>query len=154
MKKARNPFLSEAKIVWKSTFDKENKERFSTAQKFVDSECIRLMGRYTPMKTGYLMKSPILGTVIGSGEIVYNAPYARYQYYGVAYGPSFPIFENGEQVGFRSRKGVKKHSLNRPLQYSTAKHPQAQRLWFETMKKKHGQAILRGAAAISGGKVE
>ncbi len=36
--------------------------------------------------------------------------------------------------------------------YSKARHPQAQRLWFETMKKKHGEAILRGAAAIAGGK--
>lgn len=145
-----NGLFKEAKLEWKATFNKENKERFRNAQKFIDSEVIRLMGRYTPMRTGFLMKSAILGTVIGSGHIVYNCPYARYQYYGVVYGPNIPIYENGILVGFRSPK--QKHKTNRMLTYSKAKHPQAQRLWFETMKKKHSKAILRGAAAIAGGK--
>ncbi len=148
----KNAQFKEAKLVWKSTYDKENRERFSSAQKFVDSECIRLMGRYTPMRSGYLMKSPILGTKIGSGHIVYNSPYARYQYYGIVYGPNIPIFENGELVGFRSPPH--KRSTGRAMTYSKARHPQAQRLWFEVMKKKHSRAILRGAAAIAGGKVK
>ncbi len=126
------------------------RERLSKAQKFIDSECIRQMKPYTPFRTGMLERSATLGTVIGSGHIVYNSPYARYQYYGVVYGPNIPIYENGILVGFRSPK--QKHKTNRMLTYSKARHPQAQRLWFETMKKKHGEAILRGAAAIAGGK--
>lgn len=126
------------------------RERLSKAQKFIDSECIRQMKPYTPFRTGSLERSATLGTVIGSGRIVYNSPYARYQYYGVVYGPNIPIYENGILVGFRSPK--QKHKTNRMLTYSKARHPQAQRLWFEAMKKKHGEAILRGAAAIAGGK--
>ena len=126
------------------------RERLSKAEKFIDSECIRQMKPYTPFRTGMLERSATLGTVIGSGHIVYNSPYARYQYYGVVYGPNIPIYENGILVGFRSPK--QKHKTNRMLTYSKATHPQAQRLWFETMKKKHGEAILRGAAAIAGGK--
>ena len=41
--------------------------------------------------------------------------------------------------------------------YSTVNHqhggnPQGQRLWFEPMKRQHKGAILRGAAAIAGGR--
>ena len=57
-----------------------NKNGF--VQKFIDSECIRLMKPYTPMLSGVLIKSATLGSTIGSGEIVQIAPYARYQYYG------------------------------------------------------------------------
>lgn len=127
-------------------------EKFDKAQAFIDKECIRLMTPYTPMKTGLLVKSATLGTKIGSGHIIYASPYARYQYYGVVYGPNIPIFENGELVGFCSPK--KKHSTGRAINYSKTKHPQAQRLWFEAMKKKYGPAILRGAAAITGGKAK
>ena len=35
----------------------------------------------TPRRTGMLIKSGTLGTVIGSGEIEYLAPYARQQYH-------------------------------------------------------------------------
>lgn len=51
-------------------------------QKFIDSEVIRLSDPYTPMYTGYLKNNaPRLGTRIGSGKVVYKAPYAKRQYY-------------------------------------------------------------------------
>lgn len=50
-------------------------------QQFVDSECLRYMNPLTPRRTGFLIKSGTLGTVIGSGSIEYLAPYARRQYY-------------------------------------------------------------------------
>ena len=109
------------------------------------------MKPYTPFRSGVMEKSATLGTKIGSGKIVYNSPYARYQYYGVVYGPNIPIKENGVLVGFYSPQ--KKYRTNRHLSYDKSRHPQAQRLWFEVMKKKHNQAILRGAAAATGGKV-
>ena len=37
--------------------------------------------RLTPRRTGMLIKSGTLGTVVGSGSIEYLAPYARRQYY-------------------------------------------------------------------------
>ena len=39
------------------------------------------MNPETPRRTGVLIKSATLGTVIGSGEINQIAPYARRQYY-------------------------------------------------------------------------
>ncbi|MDO4863464.1 MAG: minor capsid protein [Ruminococcus sp.] len=140
-----------ADISW-GEFEKSIPKKFTDAQKFIDASCIKLMTPFTPMRNGILYKSATLGTKIGSGHIVYNSPYARYQYYGVVYGPNLPIFENGVLVGFFSPK--KKHPTNRELQYNKTRHPKAQRLWFEVMKKKHGPAILRGAAAIMGGKAK
>lgn len=49
-------------------------KRFSKAQKVLDSEVLRRCDPYVPMDTGMLKKSGILGTVIGSGKIVYTAP--------------------------------------------------------------------------------
>lgn len=124
--------------------------RLHEAQKFTDSECIRCSAKFTPRITGQLIRSATLGTVIGSGKIVYNAPYARYQYYGIVYGPNFPVIEDGKIVGWKSPK--KKYPTNRKLQYSTAANRLAGSFWFEKMKSAHKQEILRGAAAIIGGK--
>ena len=50
-------------------------------QQFVDSEVLRLCDPYVPKDTGMLIKSGILHTTIGSGEVVYDTPYARACYY-------------------------------------------------------------------------
>ena len=61
---------------------RRNLETNGKIQKFIDSEVIRLSEPYTPFDTGYLKNNaPKIGTSIGSGEVVYNAPYARRQYY-------------------------------------------------------------------------
>lgn len=116
-------------------------------QKFIDSECIRLMKPYTPFRTGILEKMATVGTVIGSGEIYQSTPYARYLYYGVVYGPNIPIYENGILVGFRSPP--KKHSMGREMKYDKSAHPQAGKMWFERMKTNHKNEILKGAQEIA-----
>ena len=51
-------------------------------QRYIDSEVIRLCEPYTPFDSGYLKNNaPRIGSVIGSGVIRYNAPYAKRQYY-------------------------------------------------------------------------
>ncbi len=70
-----------AEIVWNSGFARKKGQAFESAQEFVDSECIRCMEPLTPRRTGMMIKSAKLGTVIGSGNIEYLAPYARRQYY-------------------------------------------------------------------------
>lgn len=138
------------RFKWNPAFGKTTSENFHRAQCFIDSECIRCMRRYTPMRTGTLINSAKLGTKIGSGHIVYNSPYARYQYYGVVYGPNFPLKDKaGNIIGWFSPP--KKHPTGRELEYSTAKHPDAQKLWFEKMKEVKGEAIRRGAEKIAGG---
>lgn len=131
-----------ARLVWKQTFSKENTERFSRVQKFVDTEVMRYMGPYTPMRGGYLMKSPILGTKVGSGHIFYAAPYARYQYYGRLMVSSI----NGSAY---ARHGEKKVLTNKMLKYSTHKHSKAQRLWFEAMKQDKKETLIRGAQRLA-----
>lgn len=95
-----------ARLEWNPGFEPRMENGFSNAQAFVDSECIRRMNPETPRRTGALIKSATLGTVIGSGEIDQIAPYARRQYY-----------EHKEKS-----------------------------YWFERMKNRHKDSILRGAA--------
>ena len=95
-----------ARLTWNPNFAPNMEKGFGKAQEFVDSECIRRMNPETPRRTGVLIKSATLGTVIGSGEINQIAPYARRQYYE-----------------------HKEHSH-----------------WFERMKNRHKDSILKGAA--------
>ena len=52
------------------------------------------MDAYVPMRTGMLKKSVILGSRMGSGELVFIAPYAHKRYYR----------KNGKLVGKRGSK--------------------------------------------------
>lgn len=70
-----------AELIWKPGFVDKYEASYTEAQKFVDSEVIRLCEPYTPLLTGMLIKSSILGSFIGSGEVAWIAPYARPQYY-------------------------------------------------------------------------
>ena len=100
-----------ARLEWEKGFGPRSSQGFSKAQKFVDSECLRRCDPLTPRRTGYLIKSGQLGTVIGSGVLEYLAPYARRQYY-----------ENAGKSGGNRGK-----------------------LWFERMKAKDKEDILKGA---------
>ena len=97
-----------AKLSYNDGFGKEESEKFERKQVFIDQECIRRMAPETPRRTGVLIKSAMLGSVIGSGEIQQIAPYARRQYY-----------EHKEK-----------------------------NMWFERMKNRHKDSILKGAQKI------
>ena len=47
------------------------------AQRYVDSEVLRLCEPMIPKETGELIRSGIRETKIGSGQIIYHTPYAR-----------------------------------------------------------------------------
>lgn len=119
-------------------------------QKFIDSEVIRLCDPKVPFATGVLKHSAITASVIGQGMVVYATPYARYLYYGQVYGPNIPLYEAGELAGFWSPPGKKKHPTGRKLTYNGA--PERGALWFERMKAERGDDIIRGAAALAGGR--
>lgn len=121
-------------LTWNPSFARDWNGRYAYAQKFVDSEVLRLNDRYVPFRQGTLKKSGTLGTVIGSGLVRYIAPYARYQYYGkVMVGPA------------------PRRVTNTPLKYHSG-DPNRGAKWFEVMKARHGKAILAGAKQIIGGK--
>ncbi len=103
------------KLVWASDFSQKRTAMFNRKQEVVDSEALRYCSPLVPLRTSMLEKSGTLGTVIGSGEVKYIAPYARFQYYQTAqtrsYDPS-------------GRRGSK---------------------WFERMKTAHKKDIQRAA---------
>lgn len=121
-----------AELKWNPNFVDKWQGRYTDAQKFVDSEVLRLSSPYIPFESSMLEKSGILGTTIGSGEVVWNAPYARYLYYGQV------------MVG-RAPKVL----TARKLTYHGA--PMRGAFWFERMKKDKGKQILDKAALIAGG---
>ena len=71
-------------LSWNTNFDSIRNANFSKMQKIVDSEVLRRCSPRVPLDTGVLEKSGTLGTTIGSGEVCYIAPYARFQYYNTA----------------------------------------------------------------------
>lgn len=108
-------------------------------QKYIDSEVIKHCAPYAPFETGQMQKSATLGTVIGSGEIVYNSPYAKFLYYGkVMVSPS-----TGSPW---AKKGERKNLTERPLQFNGA--PKRGAYWFERMKVGHADAILKEVERI------
>lgn len=72
------------KLVWNSGFGQDKTSMFNRKQAIVDSEVLRYCSPLVPHISGMLEKSGTLGTVIGSGEVKYIAPYARMQYYCTA----------------------------------------------------------------------
>ena len=52
------------------------------AQAWLDDKVLKDTAPYVPRVTGELERSGIDGTKIGNGQIIYNKPYARKQYYG------------------------------------------------------------------------
>ena len=74
----------QATLSWNPNFASQRNEQFKKKQMFVDSEVLRRCSPRVPFRTGMLEKSGILGTVVGSGEVIYIAPYAAHQYYDTA----------------------------------------------------------------------
>jgi len=76
-------------------------------QKRLDSQVLKDSNYYIPMDTGTLKKSSILHTVIGSGLLVWQTPYAKKLYY------------------------------NENIKISEQVNPNASRKWFEVAKSKN-----------------
>lgn len=93
-------------------------------QKAVDSEVLRRSDPYVPFRTGALKKSGILGTKIGSGEVVYKAVYAHTNYYLNA---------------GKGKQGTQKGGIRG-------------KFWFERMKADHLDDILKTVKEKCGGK--
>lgn len=84
-------------------------------QRAIDAAVIRYTDPYVPYKTGALARSVNTNTVLGSGAIVYNTPYAARMYYNPQY------------------------------HFNTEKHPQAGGYWFERAMADHKNDVLKEA---------
>ena len=63
-------------VHFRSGFGKEMTGNVQQWQKALDSEVMRLMEPYMPLDTGMMIKSMMVTTVIGSGRVEVNTPYA------------------------------------------------------------------------------
>ena len=97
----------------------------------LDNQVITDSDPYVPLISGMLRGSAIRGTVLGEGEVVWDSPYARYQYYGkVMVGPP------------------PKQVTDIPLQYT---QPNTGAFWFEEAKSVNKAQWINGARKIAGG---
>ena len=116
------------KLIINRSAVNERRKQLEKAQDYVDKQALKLMTPYVPVAKPKGHNAGALrdsGKIASPGVIVYTDRWAHSNYYN--------------------------------LQHRNFKHggnPNATALWFETMKKKHGKAILRGAAAIVGGKAK
>lgn len=98
-------------LEWSADFGHRKTGDFSRAQRFVDNEVLRFCSARVPFDTGMLQKSGILGTVVGSGEVRYIAPYAAKQYYGTAPTRSYDAMRGG--MWFERGKAVERERILR-----------------------------------------
>lgn len=66
-------------MIFFKEFIMDEKIDVKPAQRFVDSECMRLMDPYTPFRDGALKSAPNIQS--GGGKIVQQTPYAKRWYY-------------------------------------------------------------------------
>lgn len=83
-------------LEFHSDFGARMSGKFDKAQAFVDNEVLRYSQSLIPFRTGTLVRSGKVGTVLGSGVVQYVVPYARFQYY-----------KTSESRIYDSRRGAK-----------------------------------------------
>lgn len=99
------------KLSFTPGFGSKKSAAYSKAQEFVDSECLRRMNPLTPMRSGDMISSATRGTTIGSGQIEYDSPYARRQYYENSGGS--PGHPTARKLWFETMKGANKESIQK-----------------------------------------
>lgn len=82
-------------LVWSGIFGQNRSAMMNRKQKIVDSEVLRYCAPLIPFRTGTLTRSGTNGTVIGSGNVQYTTPYARFQYYQTAQSRSYDARRGG-----------------------------------------------------------
>jgi hypothetical protein len=103
-------------------------ERGGRVQRFIDQKVIDGCTPYVPASPNRTLEfSAQVSTEIGSGLVVWNTPYARYQYYG------FVMTDEAGRtwVGPGETKPV---ITDRPLIYDTSQNRMAGPHWFERAK--------------------
>ena len=83
------------------------KAHISTLQPILDMQVLKDSNYYAPMDTGNLMSSGITGSNIGSGQLLWTAPYAKKMYYGVGYNFSKDSNPNARAKWFEEAKAKK-----------------------------------------------
>lgn len=117
-------------------------EKGGRVQRFIDQKVIDECIPYVPASPDRTLEfSAQVSTEVGSGLVIWNTPYARYQYYG------FVMTDEAGRtwVGPGEKKPV---VTDRPLVYDTAQNPLAGSYWFERMKADRLNEILDEARRV------
>ena len=117
-------------------------EKGGRVQRFIDKKVIDECIPYVPASPDRTLEfSAQVSTEVGSGLVIWNTPYARYQYYG------FVMTDEAGRtwVGPGERKPI---VTDRPLDYDTAQNPLAGSYWFERMKADRLNDILDEARRV------
>ena len=72
---------SSARLDWNPNFKPKWQGKYNAAQKYVDQAVLDDTEQFVPLKTGALIFSGKLMTIIGSGSVIWKTPYARIRYY-------------------------------------------------------------------------
>ena len=122
------------------------------AAKYIAGVIRKFCDPYVPMDQGMLKNTSQVVEAAGEVYILYNQPYAHYQYMGEIYGPNVPIRDKatGEILGFFSNPNAKKQPTGRPLTYSGA--PMRGKEWDKRMMADRGDEVRRELARYVGGK--
>ena len=73
------------------TLKEKLSSRRNRAQEVLDLAVMKDTDPFVPMRQGTLASSVLRSTKVGSGEVVYDTPYARHMYYGVHYKTGKPF---------------------------------------------------------------
>ena len=109
-------------------------------------------GNYVPASPNRILEDSAVAND-EDGQVIWNTPYAHYQYMGEVYGPNIPIIdpETGVLMGWFSPPGRPKHPTGEKLTYDKTQNPNAGPFWFERMKADYLNDIIRLAqAAVKG----
>lgn len=112
------------------------------AQEYLDSVVLTDCRPYIPNRNGMLSNLDKNKTVIGSGEVIWEGPYAHYQYTGK------------DMIGVYTKRHwamryEPKEYNGRALKYHT---PGTGPYWFEKAKRVHGKEWIKQVKKIAGGR--
>ena len=80
------------------------KQKLESVQGFLDAMVIKDSNYFCPQETSVLQKSAIINTVMGSGLLIWQTPYARAQYYGEQFDHSKQRNQNACSKWFEAAK--------------------------------------------------
>ena len=82
----------------------------------LDQQILKDSNYFIPKDTGNLEASSLLATQFGTGEVVWNTPYARKLYYNPQYNFSKDSNPNAQGLWFETAKAIHAHDWTRIVQ--------------------------------------
>lgn len=121
--------------------DRLNKNLMKAAD-FLGESILKDSTKFVPLREGVLRNSGHVEAAGVMGEVIWNTPYAHYQYEGIVY--------VGEETGSPFAK-FGEHKIpavpNKPLTYATAGTGDH---WFEKAKEEYGDTWIKKVKEIAG----